>query len=129
MTPTSTTQPPTHCTSPANRMRATMCATRVSFTWLGTRKTLSTAQKALAAESFGAEGEFLSAGKKLLDTKHARFKAVTSVRNRTRSYWTSLSLPYPEPEEHGPYVIDWDELEAQRHETGTRRPRYEPAVA
>ena len=35
----------------------------------------------------------------------------------------------PESEEHGPYVIDWDELEAQRNETGTRRPRYEPAVA
>jgi len=35
----------------------------------------------------------------------------------------------PEAEEHGPYVIDWDELEAQRHEAGTRRPRYEPAVA
>jgi hypothetical protein len=35
----------------------------------------------------------------------------------------------PESEEHGPYVIDWDELEAQRHEEVTRRPRYEPAVA
>ena len=35
----------------------------------------------------------------------------------------------PESEEHGPYVIDWDELEAQRHEEGTGRPRYEPAVA
>jgi len=35
----------------------------------------------------------------------------------------------PETDEHGPYVIDWDELEAQYHEAGTRRPRYEPAVA
>jgi hypothetical protein len=35
----------------------------------------------------------------------------------------------PESDEHGPYVIDWDELEAQRQQTGTRRPRYEPAVA
>ena len=34
-----------------------------------------------------------------------------------------------ESEEHGPYVIDWDELETQRHEEVTRRPRYEPAVA
>ncbi len=108
MTPTSTTQPPTHSTSPANRMRATMCATRVSFTWFGTRKTLSSAQKAQAAESFGAEGEFLSAGKKLLDTKHPRFKAVTSVRNRTRAYWTSLSLPYPEP---GIRLVRQDALE------------------
>ena len=35
----------------------------------------------------------------------------------------------PDSDEHGPYVIDWDQLEAQRHEAGTRRPRYEPAVA
>lgn len=83
-------------TGPSDHMRATMCATRVSFTWFGTRKTLSPAQKAQAAESFNAEGEFLSAGKKLLDTKHPKFKAVTSVRNRIRGYWTSLSLPYPE---------------------------------
>ena len=37
--------------------------------WLGTRKTLTADQKALAADVFQAEGEFLSAGKKLLDTK------------------------------------------------------------
>jgi hypothetical protein len=35
----------------------------------------------------------------------------------------------PDSDELGPYVIDWDELEAQRHEPGTRRPRYEPVVA
>jgi len=73
-----------------------MCATRVSFVWFGTRKTLTSEQKAQAAETFGAQGEYLSAGKKLVDTKHPRFKAVTSVRNRARSYWASISLPYPE---------------------------------
>jgi len=35
----------------------------------------------------------------------------------------------PESDEHGPYVIDWDELEAQRHNARTRRPRNEPAAA
>ncbi|MCA9177990.1 MAG: hypothetical protein KDB14_26180 [Planctomycetales bacterium] len=88
---------PEELVGPARRLRATMCATRVSFMWLGTRKTLSTAQRSQAAESFGAEGQFLSAGKKLLDTRHPHFKAVSSVRGRARSYWTSLSLPYPEP--------------------------------
>lgn len=82
--------------SPSRRLRASMAAVRVSFTWFGTRKTLSQQQRAQAAESFGAEGEFLSAGKKLLDTKHPRFKAVTSVRNRVGGYWRSMSLPYPE---------------------------------
>ena len=32
-----------------------MAAVRLSFTWLGVRKSLTTAQKAQAAESFGAE--------------------------------------------------------------------------
>jgi hypothetical protein len=61
------------------------------------RKTLTTEQKALAADAFGAEGGSLSAGKKLLDTKHPAFKAVTAVKNRILSYWKSMSLPYPEP--------------------------------
>lgn len=82
--------------SASRRLRATMAAVRVNFTWFGTRKTLTPQQKAQAAESFGAEGEFLSAGKKLLDTRHPRFKAVTSVRNRVGGYWRSVSLPYPE---------------------------------
>ena len=54
----------------AGRLRATMAAVRVAFTWLGVRKTLNPEQKSQAAESFGAEREFLSAGKKLLDTSH-----------------------------------------------------------
>ena len=53
----------------------------VGFTWLGVRKALSTEQKAQAAESFGAEGQFLSAAKKLLDTTHPAFRSVSSVRS------------------------------------------------
>lgn len=84
-------------TDPIDRLRSTMCATRISFEWFGTRKSLTRDQKTQAAESFGAEGTFLSAGKKLLDTGHPRFRAVNAVRQRVRSYWTSISLPYPEP--------------------------------
>jgi hypothetical protein len=83
--------------SPAQRLRLTTAAVRVSFTWLGVRKTLTPEQKSQAAESFGAEGDYLSAGKKLLDTKHAAYKEVTAVRGRVVSYWKSLTLPYPEP--------------------------------
>lgn len=83
--------------APAQRLRATMAAVRVAFTWFGVRKTLTPEQKAQAADTFGAEGEYLSAGKKLLDTSHAAYKAVTSVRNRILSYWRGISLPYPEP--------------------------------
>jgi hypothetical protein len=85
-----------HETSPAQRLRTIMAAVRVSFTWFGTRKTLTPEQKGQAADTFGAEKQFLSAGKKLLDTSHPHFKAVTAVRTRTVAYWRGVSLPYPE---------------------------------
>ena len=50
-------------TGPAQRLRTTMAAVRVSFTWLGVRKTLTAEQRAEAAEPFGANARFLSAGK------------------------------------------------------------------
>ncbi len=74
-----------------------MAAVRLSFIWFGTRKTLTPAQKSEAADAFGAEGEFLSAGKKLIDTRHPAFKEVTAVRGRIVNFWKGLSLPYPEP--------------------------------
>jgi hypothetical protein len=82
--------------TPADRLRGTMAAVKLCFTWLGTRKTLTVEQKNQAADSFGAEGKFLSAGKKLLDTSHPAFKAVTAVKGRCLSYWRAVSLPYPE---------------------------------
>ncbi|MFZ5828503.1 MAG: hypothetical protein ACOY3P_00360 [Planctomycetota bacterium] len=81
----------------ADRLRATMIAVRVSLQWLGVRKTLSPEQRAEAADTFGAEQTFLSAGKKLLDTRHPAYKAVTAVRGRIVSLWRAMSLPYPEP--------------------------------
>ena len=70
---------------------------RVSFTWFGVRKTLTTEQRAEAAEHFGADGPFLSAAKKLLDTKDPAYRAVTSVRGQILAYWRGLTLPYPDP--------------------------------
>src|SRR5215213_10005993 len=80
----------------SQRLRMSFAAVRVSFTWLGVRKSLNTEQKAQAAESFGAEGQYLSAAKKLLDTSHEAFQQVTAVRSRIVSYWKGMSLPYPE---------------------------------
>jgi hypothetical protein len=107
----------TNDTGAATRLRATMAAVRVCFTWLGVRKTLSPEQKSQAAESFGAERNYLSAGKKLLDTSHPAFKAVTSVRSRILGYWRSLSLPYPEPgirlirqEDISPFIVQMTTL-------------------
>jgi hypothetical protein len=73
-----------------------MAACRVQFTWLGIRKALTPGQKARAAGAFDAEAPFLSAGKKLLDSRHPAFRAVTAVRGRIEAYWKGLSLPFPE---------------------------------
>jgi len=102
-------EPPTRpSTTPAHRLRSSTAAVRLSFTWFGTRKTLTPQQKSLAAESFGAEGDCLSAAKRLLDTKHPAFKAVAAVKNRAVGYWKSLSLPYPES---GIRLIRQDQVE------------------
>ena len=81
----------------AEQLRATMAALRVSFMWFGIRKTLTPEQRSQAAESFGAEGQFLSAGKKLLDSKHPAFRAVNAVKHEVVTYWRGISLPFPEP--------------------------------
>lgn len=89
-------EPTTSNYTPAQRLRTTMAAVRLSIQWLGVRKTLSPHQKAQAADAFGAEGEYLSAAKKLLDTGHPAFKAVTAIKTMAVNYWRGLTLPYPE---------------------------------
>jgi hypothetical protein len=83
-------------TTAATRLRVTMAAVRLAFTWLGVRRTLTRDQKAQAADTFGAEGDYLSAAKKLLDTSHAAYRAVNSVKHQAVAYWRTISLPYPE---------------------------------
>ena len=95
--------------TPAQRLRITTAAVRLSFTWFGVRKSLTTEQRAQAADTFGADGDCLSAAKRLLDTKHPAFKAVTAVKNRTVGYWKSLSLPFPEA---GLRLIRQDQVES-----------------
>ena len=93
--------------APAERLRTT-AAVRVSLSWLGVRKSLTVEQRAEAAEPFGAESKFLSAGKKLLDTNHPAFKAVTAVRGKIQSCWKAISLPYPE---NGVRLIRQDKID------------------
>ena len=81
----------------AHRIRHHFAACRVRFHWLGTTKTLSAEQKSQAAESLGAEGESISAGKKLINTRHDCYKALTSIKIAINAFWKDNSLPYPEP--------------------------------
>src|SRR6187399_1813306 len=112
--------------SAAERLKAGFAAARVSFTWLGVRKSLSADQRQQAADNFGAEGQFLSAGKKLLDTRHAKYKAVTAVRGRVGGYWKAMSLPYPEP---GLRLIRQADVEPFAQQMATFKADLDEAVA
>ena len=103
--PTSrTTTQPTNTNSPtsqlersaAQRLRTTMAAVKLSFTWLGVRKTLAPEQRTTAARAFHADRELLSASKLILDTKNPTYRAVAAVRSEASSYWRTVTLPFPE---------------------------------
>jgi hypothetical protein len=80
----------------AQRLRTTMAAVKLSFTWLGVRKTLAPEQRTTAARAFHADRELLSASKLILDTKNPAYRAVAAVRSESSSYWRTVTLPFPE---------------------------------
>ena len=88
--------PVTQTSMPSQRLRTAMAAVRVSVSLFGVRKTLSQEQRSQAADTFGANAKYVSAGKKLLDTGHTSFRNVTAVKNRCLQYWKGMTLPYPE---------------------------------
>jgi hypothetical protein len=97
----STTQPTNTPTtqlerSAANRLRTTMAAVRLAFTWQGVRKTLAPEQRTTAARAIHADRELLSASKLILDTKNPAYRAVAAVRSEASCYWRTVTLPFPE---------------------------------
>jgi len=84
-------------TSPALRLRRMAAAVRVSLHWWGTHRSLTTEQKEEVGLAYGADSRFLTAGKKILDTKHEAFRKLPSTRTRLKNYWRGLTLPYTEP--------------------------------
>jgi hypothetical protein len=119
-------RPRSASSTPAQRLQTTMAAVRLTLRWFGVRKTLTPQQKNQAAESFGAEGEFLSARKKLLDTRDPVYKEVTAVRGRVTGLWKGMSLPYPEP---GLRLIRQDQIEEFNEQIFQLRTDLEQAVA
>jgi hypothetical protein len=106
-------------------LRTSSAAIRVSFTWLGTRKALTPQQRDEIATGFNAEVNFISAGKKLLDTKHPAFRAVTAVRTEALTYWRDNSLPFPEP---GIRLIPRDQIETFTERLTDFREKLDAAV-
>jgi hypothetical protein len=80
-----------------DRLQAETTAVRLHIRWPGVRKTLDDTQKQRACDAFDADIKSLSAAKKLLDTSHPRFKAVSKVRSQAIAYWRGVTLPYIEP--------------------------------
>jgi hypothetical protein len=113
-------------TRSSQRLQQRMAAARLSFTWLGVRKTLTSEQKAQAAESFGAQNTFLTACKKLIDTSHPAFREVTAVRGQIQSYFRNVSLPYPEP---GIRLVRQDQVTAFSDQLCQYRNQLEESVA
>ena len=89
-------QETTNDTTAVSRVRNNFIACRVKFRWFGTSKSLTTDQKTRAAESVGADGTSISAAKRLIDTKHESYRALTSVKSQINKFWRDSSLPYPE---------------------------------
>jgi len=82
--------------SAADRLRTTMAAMKLSFTWLGVRKILALEQRTTAARALHADRELLSASKLILDTKNTAYRAVAAVRSEASGYWRTVTLPFPE---------------------------------
>jgi hypothetical protein len=83
--------------SPAQRLRRTAAAVRVLLHWWGVHRALTARQKEEFGAVTSADARFLTAGKKLVDTRHEAFRRLTSVRTRITNYWRGVSLPYVEP--------------------------------
>ena len=96
----STTQPtnnPVTQTNPnaAQRLRTTMAAVRLAFTWLGVRKTLAPEQRTTAARAFHADRELLAVACggwcKRIKTAPEITKGGRPFRNLLPSRWNQMS--------------------------------------
>lgn len=90
------TQERVETATPAETLQLQFAAMKVSFTWWGTRKALTDDQKEEAANNFDAGKGYLSASKKLIDTKHPAYKPLAKIKRDIVAYWKMNTLPFPE---------------------------------
>ncbi len=83
--------------SPAQRLRRIAAAVRVRLRWWGVHRALTAQQKEEMGAVAAADARLLTAGKKLIDSRHEAVRRLTSVKTRLGNYWRGLSLPYTEP--------------------------------
>jgi hypothetical protein len=103
---------PMSAETPAQRLRRTAAAVRVSLHWWGTHRTLTSQQKEEVSAGYAADSRFLTAGKKLVNTRHEAFRRLSSIKTRLGNYWRGLTLPFTEP---GIRLIRQSEIEPFIH--------------
>jgi len=89
--------PATQARSFGVELQASMAAVRLQVKWFGTRRSVTASQKDHAADMFEAASDFVSMGKKLIDTNHPAWKKLVAVRTKIINSWRNSTLPYPEP--------------------------------
>ena len=106
--------------NPADRIRLTTIPSRLKFSWFCAEKTLTSDQKSLAAEPFGAAGSCLAVTKKLIDVRHPVVQNLTAVRGRIEAHWSSITLPFPEPSVRLLPLDQISDFERQMHDFASR---------
>jgi len=76
-------------------LRANTAGVRVTIRRFGASKRLTSEHTRRAAEEFDAQATMVKASKKLLDTNHKLYRAVTSILSKVRQYWNLASVEYP----------------------------------
>ena len=87
---------PLDAEGPAQRLRRTAAAVRVTLHWWGVHRALTPQQKEEFGSVAAADTRFLTAGKKLVDVRHEAFRKLTGIKTRIGNYWRGISLPYVE---------------------------------
>ena len=87
---------PLDAEGPAQRLRRTAAAVRVTLHWWGVHRALTPQQKEQFGSVAAADARFLTVGKKLVDVRHEAFRKLTGIKTRIGNYWRGISLPYVE---------------------------------
>ena len=82
--------------NPAQRLRRIAAAVRVRLRWWGVHRALTARQKEEMGAVASADARLLTAGKKLIDSRHEAVRGLTSVKTRLTQFWRGLTLPYTE---------------------------------
>ena len=81
--------------SVSSRLKQETAGVRLTYKTLGVRRTLSKEQLHEAASTFHADDRYLSASKKLINTRDEVFKRVTRAISQARQHWWGSTIPFP----------------------------------